>query len=297
LRLPAIAAPMFLVSGPDLVIAAARAGIIGAFPAANARTITELADWCARIAHEATGIWAINLITHSSYDRLQAELDLVAQWKPELVITALGSPAAAVKVAKGYGGLVFADVNSIGFARKAADSGADGLILVCDGAGGHTGMLNPFVFVREVRSFWDGPLVLAGGIADGHALSAAIALGADMAYIGTRFLASVEAMSAPEYKAMVTRARPEEIVKTSAVTGVAGNFMRESLTNAGLTPEQLQAPAKIDFSGQINSGSKAWKTIWSAGQAVGLVEQEETVAQIVDALERGFGENRARLQR
>jgi nitronate monooxygenase len=290
LRLPVIVAPMFLVSGPDLVVAAARAGLIGSFPAPNARTVADLEAWLADIvgALGPVGLpWAVNFITHRTYDRFDAELALVRRYRPPLVITALGNPARVADSVHAYGGLVFADVNTPLMADKAVRAGADGLVLVCAGAGGHTGRLSPFAFVHEVRQFWRGPIVVAGAVSSARGIHAAQMLGADMVYMGTRFIAATESLASQEYRSMVVRARAEDIVETAAVTGVSGNFMRESLIAAGLDPA---APASrgVDFSGQINDEAKAWKHIWSAGQGAASVDRIAPVADIVTELEAEY---------
>jgi nitronate monooxygenase len=288
LRLPLIVAPMFLISGPDLVIAAGKAGVMGAFPAPNARTLDELRAWLERIDRELiaidkAGMWAINLIMHASYDRFDAELDLVCQHRPRLVITALGSPRRVVDRVHGYGGAVYADVISPDQARKALDAGADGLVLVAAGAGGHTGKFSPFAFVEEVRAFWDGPLVLGGAIGSARALRAARMLGADLVYMGTRFIAARESLVSDDNRAMLVRASMVDIVTTAAVSGVPANWMKESLDRAGYTPEMIEAKGKLDFA-NIQGESRAWKNIWGAGHSVGHTRRIETVAEIVDAL-------------
>jgi nitronate monooxygenase len=288
LKLPVIVAPMFLISGPDLVIAAGRAGLIGAFPAPNARTIDDLKSWLLRISHELAAanranMWAINMIVHSSYDRFAAELALVQTYQPRLVITALGNPKPVLQPVHDYGGAVFCDVITPEQARKAADAGVDGIILVASGAGGHTGKYSPFAFVDEVRRFWDGPLVLGGAIGNARAIRAALTLGADFAYMGTRFIACPETLVSDPNREMLVRAEMRDIVTTAAVSGVPANWMRESLELAGFTDATLKAEAKIDFA-NLHGESKAWKTIWGAGQAVGQTRSIQSVAQIVNEL-------------
>lgn len=285
LRLPVIAAPMFLVSGPDMVIAAARAGIIGALPSPNARTTAILDDWLARIAAEIAGSpqaagWAVNLVVHPSNDRLADDLACVVRHRPPLVITALGSPARVVDAVHGYGGRVFADVNSVGFARKAAAAGVDGLVLVAAGAGGHTGAMAGFAFVEEVRRFWDGPLVLGGAIATGHAVRAAEILGADLAYIGTGLIACEESLADPGYKQMVVAAGGEDIVLSPGITGVPANWLRASLIAAGHDPDDMPKARRPDFA-DAQGTAKAWKNVWSAGQGVGTVAAVEPLAAII----------------
>lgn len=291
LRLPIIAAPMFLISGPDLVIAAGKAGIVGAFPAPNARTIDDLAAWLPRIAEELAaadrpGQWAINMIVHPTYERFDAELDLVCEYRPRIVVTALGSPKRPLDRVHAYGGVVFSDVITPSQARKAVDAGADGLILVASGAGGHTGQYSPFAFVEAVRSFWDGPLILGGAIGNARAIKAALTLGADFAYMGTRFIAARESMVSDENRDMLVRSAMQDIVTTSAVTGIASNWMRESLDAAGFTPEMLEVKKKIDFSNLQDV--KAWKHIWGAGHSVGATRKVQSVAEIVDEIAREY---------
>ncbi len=290
LRLPVIVAPMFLISGPDLVIAAGKAGIIGAFPAPNARTIGELDSWLAQITGELDaagkpGMWAINMIVHSTYERFDAELDLISRYQPQIVITALGSPSRPLERVHAYGGRVFSDVITPAQAKKAIDAGADGLVLVAAGAGGHTGQYSPFALVDEVRRFWDGPIVLGGGIGNARGIVAAQTLGADFAYMGTRFIAAPESLVSDENRAMLVRATASDIVTTSAITGVPSNWMRESLEAAGFTPDMLETRKKIDFS-NLHGNAKAWKTVWGAGHSVGQTQAVQTVAEIVDELVR-----------
>lgn len=296
LRLPLIAAPMFLVSGSDLVLAACAAGIGGAFPAPNARTIEALEDWLRRVSegHAAlaaaggtAGPWALNLVTHSTYDRLGAELELVDRYRPPLVITALGSPAPVVERVHAYGGLVIADVNSVAFARKAAAAGVDGLALVCAGAGGHTGKISAFAFIPAVRAFFDGIVVVGGSIGTGGAIRAAELLGADLVYAGTPFIAAAESLASDRYRDMVVRASLEDLVLSKALTGAEAYYLRESIVAAGLDPEALTGKTKVDWTnsqGQL----KAWKDIWSAGQGVESVRAVEPVADIVARLEREY---------
>lgn len=287
MALPAIAAPMFLVSTPDTVIAACKAGVMGSFPGPNARTAADLRDWLTRITDNVTtgdAPWAMNMITHSSYGRFDAELALVEEFQPALVITALGGPHRVTPAVHGYGGLVFADVTSPAFARKALDKGADGLVLVCAGAGGHTGEYAMIPFIDEVRSFFDGPLIVGGGIGTGKAIRAVENLGADFAYLGTRFLAAQETMIPDAYREMVWKSCMEDLITSRAITGALGNWMRASVEAAGISPEDMQTAAPLDFSGDMHEGSKAWKHVWSAGQGVGGVTQRETIAEIVNTL-------------
>lgn len=288
MRLPVFVAPMFLISGPDLVIAAGKAGIMGAFPAPNARTIGDLAAWLPRITSELQavrreGMWAINMIVHPTYERFDAELDLICEYKPRIVITALGSPKRPLERVHKYGGAVFSDVVNPDQARKAVDAGADGLILVSAGAGGHTGQYSPFAFVDEVRAFWDGPLILGGAIGSARAVKAALTLGADFAYMGTRFIAARESLVSDENRAMLVRSSMRDIVTTQAITGVPANWLRASLDAAGFTPEMLEVKKKVDFS-NLHSDTKAWKNIWGAGHAVGHTRSVQWTSEIVDEL-------------
>ena len=291
--LPAIAAPMFLVSGPQTVISACKAGVMGSFPGPNARTAEDLRDWLTEITTRVTADdapWAMNMITHSSYGRFDEELALVEEFKPALVITALGGPHRVTDQVHGYGGMVFADVTSPSFARKALDKGADGLVLVCAGAGGHTGQYAMIPFIEEVRSFFDGPLIVGGGIGTGKAIRAVENLGADFAYVGTRFLAADETMIPDAYREMVWQSQMEDLIASRAITGALGNWMRASVEAAGISLEDMQTAATLDFSGDMHAGTKAWKHVWSAGQGVGGVTGRETIAEIVNTLRTQYKE-------
>lgn len=288
LRIPAIAAPMFLVSGPEMVIAASRAGMIGSFPTPNARTTEILGQWLQTITEalstvQSAAAWAANLVVHPSNDRMPADLELVVRYKAPLVITALGSPTRVIDQVHGYGGLVFADVNSVGFARKAAAAGVDGLVLVASGAGGHTGQTAGFAFVEEVRRFWDGPIVLGGAISTGHAIRAAEVLGADLAYLGTSLIACEESMAVSEYKQMVVAAGAEDVVPSKGITGVTANWLRQSLIAAGHDPDNMPEDKRPNFE-NAQDDAKAWKNVWSAGQGVGAVEAIEPMSTIVKRL-------------
>lgn len=294
LRLPVVVAPMFLVSGPELVVAACRAGTIGSFPAPNARTIDDFEAWLERITSElallrdqqvagATDVWAQNLIVHSTYERLDAELALLQKYRPPIVITALGSPARVIDAVHDYGGLVIADVNSVALARKAAAAGADGLALVAAGAGGHTGQIAGFSFVPAVREFFDGVLILAGGIGDGRAVRAAEILGAELSYMGTRFIATEESRAFDPYKQMVVDSDFTDLVLTNSFTGAHAYYLRASIIAAGLDPDNLQQRGAMDLSG-TQTKVKAWKDIWSAGQGIGTIHEVEPVATVVDRL-------------
>ena len=289
LTLPVVQAPMFLISGPEMVIAAAKAGILGSFPTQNARTSEQLKDWLDTIQQGCAGKpWAANVIVHPTFERRDADLELLLEYQPDLIVTALGSPKHIIERAHAAGSLVFADVISPAFARKAVDAGVDGLVLVCSGAGGHTGPLSPFAFVDAVREFWDGPLILGGGIATGRGIRSARALGVDLAYLGTRFLASRESMAAEGYKQMVIDSTVDDIVCSDAITGVAANWLRASLQAAGLDPNNMPKKAEMNVSASVDA--KRWKDIWAAGQSVGPVKSLQTIQEIVDELALQFAE-------
>jgi nitronate monooxygenase len=292
-RLPVIAAPMFLVSGPDLVLASCRAGVVGSFPAPNARTLEDLDAWMARLVTELAaakvaesqrriGPWAANIVVHRSYARRTAELELILKHRPPIVITALGSPRDVIEGVHAYGGLVLADVNSVSFARKAADTGVDGLVLVAAGAGGHTGQISGFAFVEAVRAFWDKLVVLGGGISTGRGVRAAQTLGADLAYLGTRFIATTESLASDDYRQMLVDSSVDDIVTSAALTGVPANWLRASLLRNGFDAEALAKKAAVNFTDP--HGAKAWKDTWSAGQGVGMVRKVLPTAALVDQL-------------
>lgn len=290
LRLPAICAPMFLVSGPELVIATCRAGMIGSFPGPNCRTIEDLDGWMKQLA-DALGpadcAWAFNMVTHSSYPRFEAELELVKTHQPPLVITALGGPGRVVEAVHSYGGMVFADVNSVAFARKAVAAGADGLVLVCAGAGGHTGTLTSVAFVEAVRDFFDGPIAVGGGISTGPGVAAVRAMGADLAYIGTAFIVAEESLAQPDYKAMVLEASAADLLVSSSITGVPASWLKASLERNGMDPDNMPAKGAIAFADPSRL-TKGWKDVWSAGQGVGAIHAIEPVARIVERLVAGY---------
>ena len=291
LKLPAVVAPMFLVSGPDAVIQSCKEGLIGSFPGPNARTIDDLRSWFEIIdtkLNQQDAPWAFNMITHNSYGRFDQEITLVEEFKPKIVITALGGPHRVTQQVHTYGGLVFADVNSPSFAKKAIDRGADGLVLVCTGAGGHTGEYALMPFLDEVRSFFDGPIMVGGGISNGRSIRAAETLGIDFAYIGTRFLAAQETLISDAYRQMVWDSKMEDLIQSRAITGALGNWMKASVEASGLSLDDTKKIAKIDFSGDMHAGSKAWKTVWSAGQGVGNVKKPETIKEIIDILKKEY---------
>ena len=291
LKLPAVVAPMFLVSGPDAVIQSCKEGLMGSFPGPNARSIDDLRSWFDIIntkLNEEDAPWAFNMITHNSYGRFDQEITLVEEFKPKIVITALGGPHRVTQQVHAYGGLVFADVNSPSFAKKAIDRGADGLVLVCTGAGGHTGEYALMPFLDEVRSFFDGPIMVGGGISNGRSIRAAETLGIDFAYIGTRFLAAQETLISDAYRQMVWDSKMEDLIQSRAITGALGNWMKASVEASGLSLDDTKKIAKIDFSGDMHAGSKAWKTVWSAGQGVGNVKRPETIKEIIDILKKEY---------
>lgn len=292
LTLPVIAAPMFLVSGPELVINCCKSGIVGSFPFQNARTIEVLEDWLKEITsslsqHPTNAVWAANIVVHKSYDRTEQELELVKRYQPPIVVTALGNPSKVIETVHSYGGLVFADVNSITYAKKAAASGVDGLVLVCAGAGGHSGLLNSFAFVEEVRTFWNGFICLAGGMSTGSSIVACEALGVDFAYMGTTFIMAEESLALPAYKDMLTEATSEDIILTDSFTGVPANMLRQSIEQAGLDPKNLKKKDVINFDQPLD-GTKAWRDIWSAGHGVGNLSVIRPVSQIILQLKEEY---------
>lgn len=302
LRLPVIAAPMFLVSGTELVKNCCLNGVIGSFPAPNARPIEVLDQWMGQLNEELKEArakepnrkiapWAMNMVVHSSYSRLQEELALIQKHKPQLVITSLGSPKQVVEIVHEYGGLVFSDVSDLKFARKAAEAGVDGLILVASGAGGHAGQINSFAFVDMVRTFWDGIIILAGSISTGKGVLAAQAAGADFAYMGTRFIVATESMANDEYREMLVEATQEDIILTDAFSGIMCNMLKPSIVKAGLDPNQLEKKDRVEFDTmQKESNAKAWRDIWSAGHGVGAIDRIESAEAIINRLEAEYQE-------
>lgn len=288
LRLPIVAAPMFLVSGPELVVAAARAGILGAFPTQNCRTPEQLDDWLGAIASGAgTAPWAVNLITHRSNTRLADDLALVAAHRPPVVITALGSPRPVMDAVKGYGGLVVADVIDLVLARKAIDAGVDGLACISAGAGGHTGHLSPFAFVSAVRDLFDGLVTVGGGIGNGAGVAGAVAAGADLVYMGTRFLATTESRAADGYKQMVVDHGPDDLVVSDGITGANASWLRPSLSAHGLDPDDL-AGGRVPSYDVGQSEAKRWSQLWAAGQGLQSIRSVAPVGDVVAELEREF---------
>jgi nitronate monooxygenase len=292
LRLPAVAAPMFLVSGPELVVEACRAGILGTFPALNQRTSEGFRDWLDEIEAALAGSpgaapFGVNLIVHRSNRRLAADLAICAEHRVPVVITSLGAVPDLVREVHGWGGVVFHDIVSRRHAEKAAEAGVDGLILVCAGAGGHAGTLNPFAFLAEVRQVFDGTILLAGAISTGRDILAALAMGADLAYLGTRFIATRESRASEPYKRMLCEAGAGDIVYTPAVSGIPGNFLRQSLEAAGIDPAALRSAS--DIVAELQGGEiRAWRDIWSAGQGVAAIGDVPTVAELVARLEAEF---------
>lgn len=307
LALPVIGSPLFIISGPDLVIAQCKAGIVGSFPALNARPQSLLDEWLHRITEELAAHnrdhpdrpaapFAVNQIVHKSNDRLEADLATCAKWQVPIVITSLGAREDLNTAVHGWGGITLHDVIDDRFARKAIEKGADGLIAVAAGAGGHAGRLSPFAIVQEIRQWFDGPLALSGSIATGGAILAARAMGADFAYIGSPFIATHEANAAPEYKDSIVASRAADIVYSNLFTGVHGNYLRSSIEASGLDPDNLpEGDLKtMNFGGGANkdggSKAKAWRDIWGSGQGIGVVDRVESVAERVARLAREYGE-------
>jgi nitronate monooxygenase len=296
LRLPVVAAPMFLISGPELVIEASRCGIIGAFPTTNARTTQELDAWMSSIA-AATLVapWATNVITHSTNQRLQHDLELVARYRPPIVITALGSPKPAIELVHSYGGIVIADVVNLTLARKAIDAGADGLACVSAGAGGHTGFISPFAFICAARQLTNGLVIVGGGIADGYGVAGAIAAGADLVYMGTRFIATRESRAVEDYKQMVVEATLDDLLVSASITGTPATWLKPSLRRAGYDPEQMPEKPQRNYDSSQQQAAKRWKDLWSAGQGVGAIRAIEPLSTVVDSLAREYDEALARI--
>jgi len=302
LSIPAFAAPMFLISGPDLVIEACKAGVIGAFPTLNARPVAVLEQWLQRITTELARAeqetpgkvapWAANLIVHKNNQRFEPDFELILEYQPEIVITSLGSPARVADQIHGYGGLVFSDVNSVEFAHKAADRGADGLILICEGAGGHTGFSSADKFVPEVRAFFDGPIIVGGAISTGADIRHVIDIGADFAYMGTRFIATDECQAQPAYKQMVVDSTADDVVLTPYFTGVPAHFLLPSIRAAGIDPASLaDSKGQIGFSADGDEDSKdlsAWRDIWSAGKGVDRINSVLPAAKLIATLREEY---------
>ncbi|QNE04953.1 NAD(P)H-dependent flavin oxidoreductase [Croceicoccus marinus] len=295
LQLPAIAAPMFIVSQPDLVLAQCRSGIVGSFPSLNARGDGVFEQWLQRLNAELTdndAPFAVNLIVHRSNARLQEDLELCVKYKVPIVICSLGAREEVNDAIHSYGGLVLHDVINDKFARKAVEKGADGVVAVAAGAGGHAGTISPFALVSEIRSWFDGPVALSGSIANGQSILAAQAMGADVGYIGSAFIATEEAVAVPEYKQMIVDSRSEDIVYSNLFTGVHGNYLRGSIERSGMDPDKLPTsdPSAMDF-----GGSKAWKDIWGSGQGVGSVDAVVPAADLIARFKREYAAAKARL--
>ena len=301
LSMPVIGSPLFLVSGPELVIAQCKAGIIGSFPALNARPQHVLEEWIIRIKTELAEYqkqnpdakvapFAVNQICHGSKDRLMEDMATCVKQEVPIIITSLRPPAELVEAAHSYGGLVYHDVINVRHAKKAAEQGVDGLILVCAGAGGHAGALSPFALLREVKQWFDGTIILSGSIGDGYSVASSIALGADFAYMGTRFIATKEANADPEYKKMLEESAADDIVYSSLFTGVSGNYLKPSIKNAGMDPDNLPDADKssMNFGSGGNTKSKAWKDIWGSGQGIGLIEDSPSVGELVGRIKVEF---------
>jgi nitronate monooxygenase len=308
LRIPVIGAPMFIVSGPELVIAQCKAGIVGSFPALNARPQEALDKWLTRIEselaeysaanpHHPVAPYAVNQIVHQSNQRLMADMKTCVKHRVPIVITSLRPPAAVVEAVHSYGGLVFHDVINVRHAKKAIEQGVDGIITVCSGAGGHAGTTSAFALVKEVREIFDGTIILSGSMSQGNDALAAQAIGADLAYIGTRFIATAEANAPAGYKEMIVDSASKDIVYTSLFTGISGSYLRGSIENAGLDPDNLEEADKsaMDFGSGGGSKAKAWKDIWGAGQGVGSVHDIPTVNELVLRMEKEYCDSLDRL--
>jgi len=308
LRLPVIGSPLFIVSGPELVIAQCKAGIVGSFPALNARPQGMLDEWLHRITEELAAHnrahperpaapFAVNQIIHRSNDRVEADMATCAKWQVPLIITSLGAREDIFQAVRGWGGITMHDVINDRFARKAIEKGADGLIPVAAGAGGHAGTLSPFALMQEIRSWFAGPVALSGSIAHGRSILAAQALGADFAYIGSAFIATQEANADQRYKQAIAEGRADGIVYTNLFTGVHGNYLRSSIVAAGMDPDNLPQsdPSKMNFGSGGNTKAKAWKDIWGSGQGIGAIDSIGTVEDFVARLEREYQEAKVAL--
>jgi len=309
LRLPVIASPLFIISCPELVIAQCKAGVVGSFPALNARPASQLDEWLAQITEELAAYdrahpdapsapFAVNQIVHKTNDRLEHDVEMASKYKAPIIITSLGAREDVNAAAHSYGGIVLHDVINDRFAHKAIEKGADGLIPVAAGAGGHAGQLSPFAFVQELRRWFDGPIALSGAIANGAAILSAQAMGADLAYIGSAFIATKEANASQAYKDMIVASGGEDIVYTNLFTGVHGNYLRPSVKLAGMDPDNLPVadPSKMNFHSGGNQKAKAWRDIWGCGQGIGAVEGVVSVAELVARLTREYEEARSALE-
>jgi nitronate monooxygenase len=306
LRLPVIGAPLFIVSNPHLVIAQCKAGIVGSFPALNARPQSQLDEWLHEIsealaAHDRdhpeapSAPFAVNQIVHRSNDRFEADMETCAKWKVPIVITSLGAREELNHAVHGWGGITLHDIIDDRFARKAIEKGADGLIAVAAGAGGHAGRWSPFALIQEIRRWFDGPLILSGAIANGRAVFAAQAMGADLAYIGSPFIATHEARASDEYKQGIVEGGAADIVNSALFTGIHGNYLRASIVAAGMDPDNLPPPGPNAMNFESVSGAKAWRDIWGSGQGIGAVDAVVPAGSLVDRLAREYSEARAAL--
>jgi len=306
LRLPVIGAPLFIVSNPKLVIAQCKAGIVGSFPALNARPQSQLDEWLHEIS-EALAVhdrdhpetlsapFAVNQIVHRSNDRFEADMETCAKWRVPIVITSLGAREELNHAVHGWGGITLHDIIDDRFARKAIEKGADGLIAVAAGAGGHAGRWSPFALIQEIRRWFDGPLILSGAVATGQAVLAAQAMGADLAYIGSPFIATPEARASEEYKLAIVTSGAADIVNSALFTGINGNYLRASIEAAGLDPDNLPEPGPDAMNFQSASGAKAWRDIWGSGQGIGAIDAVLPAASLVERLAREYAEARARI--
>ncbi|MGF2733801.1 NAD(P)H-dependent flavin oxidoreductase [Marinobacter sp. DUT-1] len=309
LSLPLVAAPMFLISGPELALACCKEGIVGSFPALNQRTSEGFEQWLVQMHEEldrfradnpdaTVAPWAVNLIVHRSNPRWQADLELCVKHKVPMVITSLGAASQVVDAVHSYGGVVFHDVTNQKHARKAAEAGVDGIIAVAAGAGGHAGTINPFVLVHEIREVFDGTILLAGGLSHGEDILAAQALGAELAYVGTRFINTTESQAEDAYRNMIIEAVSADIIHTPAVSGVPASFMRQSLEAAGYEMDKLNQAGDINYGEKlkpVDDEAKAWKTVWSAGQGVSQIHDVLSVSDLVDRLKTEYREARSRV--
>lgn len=309
LRLPVVGAPLFIISNPDLVIAQCKAGVVGSFPSLNARPVAEFEQWLLHITSELDAYnaanpdrpaapYAVNQIVHRSNNRLYEDLELCVKYKVPIVITSLGAREDVNEAVHSYGGIVLHDVINNRFAHKAVEKGADGLIAVAAGAGGHAGSTSPFALIQEIRAWFDGPLLLSGSIASGDAILAARAMGADLAYIGSAFIATKEANADQAYKQAIVDYDSSDIVYSSLFTGVSGNYLKPSIRNAGMDPDNLPEgdPSKMDFGSGGNTDAKAWKDIWGCGQGIGAVKAVDSTSDVVGRLTREYDTALQRIQ-
>ena len=308
LRLPVIASPLFIISNPDLVIAQCKAGIVGSFPSLNARPLSQLDEWLARITEELaawdkanpdmpSAPFAVNQIVHKTNNRLEDDIAMCVKYKVPLVITSLGAREDVNRAIHSYGGITLHDVITDRFARKAIEKGADGLIPVAAGAGGHAGTLSPFALIQEIRQWFDGPVALSGSIASGRSILAAQAMGADLAYVGSAFIATKEANAVEGYKQMIVDSKADDILYSNLFTGVHGNYLRPSVINAGLDPDNLPEsdPSKMNFGSGGNQEAKAWRDIWGCGQGIGAIDNVLTAGELVAKFAAEYEQAKAEL--